>query len=63
MKTNEVTIENQEIGKWFYAPVKHEDGKTYVWHSICSVHSDHDPSCHLCNSGEWVETVYSNQGE
>lgn len=28
-----------------------------TWYSFCSRHLEYDESCHICNSGRWVNNI------
>ena len=36
-------------------PIKLEDGKMFLWYSICSMHRGFDNECSNCQYGSWVE--------
>ena len=38
---------------YFLAPIKLEDGKMFMWYSICSAHRSHDTECNMCQAGSW----------
>ena len=44
-------------GAYFLMPIKLEEGKMFMWYSICSMHRSHAPECAMCATGSWNEIV------